>query len=178
MVFAGDCEPSTITIDNSQNVDLIIHEVFNAPETYVEKLGWTEVMAKIVAWTKHTSPEAGAQVFARAAPRLAMSYHAMIAPGTPQPIFDGIRSAYEGPLVVAQDFTVVNITPEQIVTRMVNADPLAALVQDPDYVEARGGLHQDPSVNPGQVPDWLDETIIPIPEIEEFKAKLREMGMR
>ena len=53
MVFAGDCEPSTITIDNSQNVDLIIHEVFNAPDTYVEKLGWTEVMAKIVAWTKH-----------------------------------------------------------------------------------------------------------------------------
>jgi len=42
----------------------------------------------------------------------------------------------------------------------------------------KGGLHQDPSQNPGQVPDWLDETIIPIPEIEEFKKQLRETGMR
>jgi ribonuclease Z len=178
MVFAGDCEPSTITVDNSQDVDLIIHETFNAPETYVDLLGWTEVMAKIVAWTKHTSPEAAARVFTGANPRLAMSFHAMIAPGTPQPIFDGIRSGYDGPLVIAQDFTVVNITPEQIVTRMVDADPLAALVQDPAYVEAKGGLQQDPSVNPGQVPQWLDDTIIPIPEIEEFKVQLREMGMR
>ncbi len=178
MVFAGDCEPSTITIDNSQNVDLIIHEVFNTPETYVEKLEWTEVMAKIVAWTKHTSPEAGAEVFAGVDPVLAMSFHAMIAPGTPQPIFDGIRTAYDGPLVIAQDFTVVNITPEQIVTRMVDADPLAMLVQDREYVEAKGGLHQDPSQNPGQVPDWLDETIISIPAIEEFKKQLRDMGMR
>ena len=178
MIFAGDCEPSTITIDNSQNVDLIIHEVFNTPETYVEKLEWTEVMAKIVAWTKHTSPEAGAEVFAGSDPLLAMSFHAVIAPGTPQPIFDGIRTGYDGPLVIAQDFTVVNITPEQIVTRMVDADPLAMLVQDKEYVEAKGGLHQDPSQNPGQVPDWLDETIISIPVIEEFKKQLREMGMR
>ena len=107
-----------------------------------------------------------------------MSYHAMIGPGTPQPIYDGIRSGYDGPLVIAQDFTVVNITPEQIVTRMVEAVPWAYLVTDSDYVEAKGGLQQDPSQNAGQVPDWLDETIIPIPEIEEFKNQLREMGMR
>lgn len=61
---------------------------------------------------------------------------------------------------------------------MVDADPLAALVQDPAYLETKGGLQQDPSQNPGQVPDWLDETIIPIPEIEEFKVQLREMRMR
>ena len=92
MVYAGDFEPSTITVENSQNVDLIIHETFNPPETYVEKMGWTEQMAKLVAWTKHTSPEAAAKVYAATEPGLAMSFHAMIAPGTPQPIHDTLGS--------------------------------------------------------------------------------------
>ena len=178
MVFAGDCEPSTLTVDNSQDVDLIIHETFNPPETYVENFGWTEQMAKIVAWTKHTSPEAAAKVYAAANPGLAMSYHGTIAPGTPQPIMDGIRTGYDGPVVVAQDFTVVNITPEQIVTRMVDVVPWAFIVSDKEYIASMGGSNQDPSQNPGQLPQWLEDTVIPVPEIEAFKAELREAGMR
>ncbi len=177
MVFAGDCEPSTFTVENSQDVDLIIHEVFNPPETYMDKLGWTEVMAKIVAWTKHTSPEAAAKVFTGTNPGLAMSFHAMIAPGTPQPIYDGIKAGYDGPVVVAQDFTVVNITPEQIVTRMVEYVPWPFIVADHDYIARMGGSNQDPSQNPGTLTDWLEESVIPVAEIEAFKAQLREMGM-
>jgi ribonuclease Z len=141
-------------------------------------MGWTEVMAKIVAWTKHTSPEAAAKVYAATNPGLAMSFHGMIAPGTPQPIYDGIRSGYDGPVVVAQDFTVINITPEQIVTRMVEFDPLPFLVSDPEYIARMGGSNQDPSQNPGVLTDWLEESIIPVAEIEAFKAELREKGMR
>jgi ribonuclease Z len=178
MVYAGDCEPSTLTVDNSQNVDLIIHETFNPPETYVDKMGWTEQMAKIVAWTKHTSPEAAAKVYARTNPGLAMSFHGTIAPGTPQPILDGIRTGYDGPVVVAQDFTVVNVTPEQIVTRMAEIDPLAFIVSDPEYIAAMGGANQDPSQNPGTLPQWLEDTVIPVPEIEAFKKQLFEEGMR
>jgi ribonuclease Z len=178
MVYAGDCEPSTLTVDNSQNVDLIIHETFNPPETYVEKMGWTEQMAKIVAWTKHTSPEAAAKVYARTNPGLAMSFHGTIAPGTPQPILDGIRNGYDGPVVVAQDFTVVNITPEQIVTRMAKTDPWAYIVSDSEYIAAMGGSNQDPSQNPGTLPQWLEDTVIPVPEIEEFKKQLHEEGMK
>ena len=33
MVFAGDCEPSSLTVENSQDVDVLIHETFNPPET-------------------------------------------------------------------------------------------------------------------------------------------------
>lgn len=178
LVYAGDCEPSTLTVENSQDVDLIIHETFNAPETYVEKMGWTEEMAKIVAWTKHTSPEAAGKVYAATNPGLAMSFHATIAKGTPQPILDGIRTEYQGPVVVAQDFTVVNVTPEQIVTRMVDVDPLAFLVSDQEYIKSMGGSNQDPSQNPGALPQWLEDTVIPVPKIEAFKAQLREMGMR
>ena len=177
VVYAGDCEPSTLTVENAQNVDLLIHEIFNPPETYVEKLGWTELQAKIVAWTKHTSPQAAAKVFSETNPKLAMGFHAMVAPGTPQPILDGVRSGYDGPFAVAQDFTVVNITPNQVVTRQVDVVPWDFIVSDDAYIEKMGGVNADPSLMHG-LPGWLEDTVIPVPEIEEFKQQLEEMGAR
>ncbi len=177
MVFAGDCEPSTLTVENSQGLDVLIHEIFNTPETYVEKMGWTEQMAKIVAWTKHTSPQAAAKVFEATKPRLGVGYHSMIASGTPQPILDGIRTGYDGPVVIAQDFTVINVTPEQIVTRMAAFEPAPFLVSDPEYTAAMGGANQDASVMHG-ISQWLDDTIISVPEIEAFKRELADKGMR
>jgi len=41
-----------------------------------------------------------------------------------------------------------------------------------------GGSNQDPSQNPGVLPQWLEDSIIPVAEIEEFKAQMREQGMR
>ena len=107
-----------------------------------------------------------------------MSFHGTIAPGTPQPILDGIRNGYDGPVVIAQDFTVINVTPEQIVTRMAKTDPWAYIVSDPEYIAAMGGSNQDPSQNPGTLPQWLEDTVIPVPEIEAFKKQLYEEGMR
>ncbi len=177
MVFAGDCEPSSLTVENSQNVDVLIHEVFNPPQTYMDKLGWSEIQAKIVAWTKHTAPEAAANVFSQTNPGIAMGFHGMIAPGTPQPILDGIRSGYDGPVVVAQDFTVINVTPEQIVTRMLEFEPGPFLASDPEYLASKGGTHTDPSVMHG-LPQWLEDTVLGIPMIDEFKQQLAALGMR
>ncbi len=70
------------------------------------------------------------------------------------------------------------MTPEQIVTRMVEFIPWPFIVADPEYIESRGGSNQDSSQNPGTLPEWLEDTIIGIPEIEEFKKELRESGMR
>jgi ribonuclease Z len=176
-VYAGDCEPSTLTVEQAQNVDLLIHEIFNPPATYVDNMGWTEIQAKIVAWTKHTSPEAAAKVFAGAKPRVAMGFHALVAPGTPQPIVDGVRTGYEGPFTLAQDFTVVNITPEQIVTRMADVVPWAYIVTDNEYTARMGGVNPDPSVMAG-LPEWLEETVISVPQVEAFKQQLKEMGAR
>ena len=177
MVFAGDCEPSSLTVENSQNVDVLIHEVFNPPQTYMDKLGWSEIQAKIVAWTKHTAPEAAASVFSQTKPGIAMGFHGMIAPGTPQPILDGIRTGYDGPVVVAQDFTVINVTPEQIVTRMLEFEPGPFLASDPEYLASKGGPRPDGSLM-HQLPQWLEDTVLGIPMIDEFKEQLRAQGMR
>lgn len=177
VVYAGDCEPSTLTVENSQDVDLLIHEIFNPPATYVENMGWTEMQAKIVAWTKHTSPEAAAKVFAGASPRMAVGFHAMVAPGTPQPILDGVRTGYAGPFTLAQDYTVFNVTPDQVVTRQAKVHLWDFIVTDAEYAARMGGVQTDPSVMTG-LPDWLTETIIPVDEIEEFKQQLKLLGAR
>jgi ribonuclease Z len=175
VVYAGDCEPSTLTVEHAQDVDVLIHEIFNTPETYVDKMGWTEIQAKIVAWTKHTSPEAAAKVFEATKPGIAMGFHAIVAPGTVQPIMDGVRTGYDGPFTLSQDYTVVNVTPSQIVTRMVDVVPWDFIVTDAAYAERMGGVNTDPSLMTG-LPQWLSDTVIPIPEIEEFKKQLAEMG--
>jgi ribonuclease Z len=178
MVFAGDCEPSSLTVENSQDVDVLIHETFNPPETYMDKLHWTEIQSKLVAWTMHTAPEAAALVFEATKPGLAVSFHAMVAPGTPQPLFDRLRTGYEGPWVMAQDFTVINVTPEQIVTRMVAFEPGPMPVPPPqEYIERMGGVRPSPDKVRASMPDWLAETIIPVPMIEEFKEELKAKGL-
>ena len=145
--------------------------------TVLRKMGWTQQMAKIVAWTKHTSPQAAAKVFEATQPQLAVGFHSMIAPGTPQPILDGVRTGYDGAVLIAQDFTIINVTPAQIVTRMAAFEPAPFLVSDPAYVQQMGGMNQDASVMHG-VSKWLDDSIIPVPEIEAFKAELAAKGMR
>jgi len=177
MVFAGDCEPSTLTVENSQDVDVLIHEIFNTPETYVDKLKWSETMAKVVAWTQHTSPEAAALVFEATKPALAVGSHSMVAPGTPQPLFDVLRAGYDGPFVVAQDFTIINVTPEQIVTRMARFEPGPFLVSDPEYVERMGGSKSDPDARRAGMPDWLSDSVIGVPKIEAFKEDLKQKGL-
>ncbi len=178
MVFAGDCEPSSLTVENAQDVDVLIHETFNPPETYMDKLHWTEIQSKLVAWTMHTAPEAAALVFEATKPGLAVSFHAMVAPGTPQPLFDRLRAGYQGPFVMAQDFTVINVTPEQIVTRMVAFEPGPLPVPpSAEYVEGKGGVHPSPDKVRASMPDWLAETIISVPMIEEFKEELKAKGL-
>jgi hypothetical protein len=108
---------------------------------------------------------------------MAMGFHAIVAPGTPQPILEGVRTGYDGPFTLAQDYTVVNVTPEQIVTRMTEVVPWDFIVTDAEYVERMGGVNTDASVMHG-LPSWLEDTVIPVPEIEEFKKELKEMGAR
>jgi ribonuclease Z len=175
LVYSGDCEPNTFTVENSQDVDVLIHEIFNTPDTYVKYQGWTEQMAKIVSWTVHTAPEAAAEVFSRTNPRLAVGFHSMIVSGTPQPILDALRTRYDGPVLISQDFTVVNITPDQIVTRMVKSEPAPFLTPPDDaYVKSKGGSQ---SKTMHLLPDWLDESIIKLDFIEEFRRELKSKSI-
>ena len=79
--------------------------------------------------------------------------------------------------MIAQDFTVINVTPQQIVTRMAAFEPAPFLVSDPEYIAAMGGSNRDASVMHG-ISSWLEDTIISLPEIQAFKKELAEKGIR
>ena len=72
---------------------------------------------------------------------------------------------------MAQDFTIINVTPEQIVTRMARFEPGPMPVADPEYVNSKGGVHPSPDKVRASMPDWLTESIISVSFIEELKQK-------
>jgi len=48
---------------------------------------------------------------------------------------------------------------------------------NPAHIQAKDGANHDPSVMHG-VSKWLDDSIIPVPEIEAFQKELAAKGMR
>ena len=55
-------------------------------------------------------------------PRLAVGYHSVQSPENNAAIMDGVRKTYDGPLALARDLMVINVTKEQIKVRMANVD--------------------------------------------------------
>ncbi len=51
-----------------------------------------------------------------------MGYHSVLSPENTAAITDGIRAVYDGPLTLARDLTVINVTKETIKIRMAIVD--------------------------------------------------------
>ena len=70
----------------------------------------------------HTAPEAFGKVMSHVKPRMAVAYHFFKDWDTTGDVFARIRSTYDGPLSLAEDFMVWNITKDDIRTRMSVVD--------------------------------------------------------
>jgi ribonuclease Z len=66
----------------------------------------------------HTSPESFGKIMSTIKPRHAVAFHFFNDEGTRYGIYDGIRATYDGPLSMAIDMMVWNITKESITERM------------------------------------------------------------
>jgi ribonuclease Z len=89
----------------------------------------------------HTAPEAFGKLMQKIQPRMAVAYHFFKDFDTTAGVNDRIRTTYDGPLSLAEDFMVWNVTKDDIVVRMAAveehtwAPPLvgeAQLPQDED----------------------------------------------
>jgi ribonuclease Z len=58
-------------------------------------------------------------------PRLAVGYHSVQSPENNAAIMDGVRKTYDGPLALARDLMVINVTKDDIVVRMAVVDEYA-----------------------------------------------------
>jgi ribonuclease Z len=66
----------------------------------------------------HTAPEAFGKIMSEIRPRMAVAYHFFKDPDTTAGVNDRIRKTYDGPLSLAEDFMVWNVTRDEIKTRM------------------------------------------------------------
>jgi ribonuclease Z len=103
----------------------------------VDKMGFTPESALLVGTQIHTAPEAFGKLMAEIKPRMAVAYHFFKDFDTTPAVNDRIRTTYDGPLSLAEDFMVWNVTKDAIKVRMAAveeatwAPPLVGVAQPP-----------------------------------------------
>ncbi|NOD65869.1 MULTISPECIES: guanitoxin biosynthesis MBL fold metallo-hydrolase GntH [unclassified Ruegeria] len=153
-VFSSDTYPNKWFKEYAKNADLAIHECFIAVPELVSKMKFTPESALLVGTQVHTAPEAFGKVMSDIQPRLAVAYHFFNDFDTVNSVYQRIRSTYDGPLSLADDFMVWNVTKDDITIRMAAteertwAPPLAAPAQAPDMQDRvnfseKAGVPQD-----------------------------------
>ena len=171
LVIGGDTFPNRWYIEYAADADVAIHETFLTPPDLVKFYGQSPGQAIAVGTQIHTSPPAFGKVMSTVKPRLAIGYHFFNEVGTHDDILEGVRSTYDGPLALATDNMIWNITKDDINQRMVVS---------PDQAWAVPGPNKPPAPPaPGSVPDpigdfiksgrWQPAVDAQAPMVDEFK---------
>ena len=151
VVIGGDTFPNKWYIKYAANADLAIHETFLTPPDLVKWYGQSPGQALGVGTQIHTSPQAFGKVMSTIKPRHAVGYHFFNEQGTHDDILRGVLQTYSGPLSLAVDNMVWNISKEKIVERMVVS---------PDQAWSVAGPNKPPSPPAkGTVPDPITDFI-------------------
>ncbi len=132
-VFGGDTYPNKWYIKYAADADVASHEAFLPPKTLAAYFGWDLAQATYVSTRIHTEPQAFGKVMSAVKPRLAVGYHSVQSPENNAAIMGGIRKTYDGPLALARDLMVINLTEKDIRVRMAIVDEY---VLPPDVTEA------------------------------------------
>lgn len=131
IIIGGDTYPNKWYIKHATNADIAIHECFLTPDELVKYYGQAPQTALGVGTQIHTSPQAFGKVMSTIKPRHAIGYHFFNEEGTRYGIYDGVRETYSGPLSLAADNMVWNITRDKITERMAVSPDQAWAVTGP-----------------------------------------------
>ncbi|GAF70132.1 unnamed protein product, partial [marine sediment metagenome] len=99
-----------------------VHECFLPPDLLIEKQGFAPLEALMVGTQGHTSPEQFGKVMSLVKPRLAVGYHFYNDFDTEPYVRERVRKTYDGPLALATDYMVFNVTKDDIRVRMSVVD--------------------------------------------------------
>jgi ribonuclease Z len=166
-VFGGDTYPNKWYIKYAADADVASHEAFLPPKTLAAYFGWDLAQATYVSTRIHTEPQAFGKVMSAVKPRLAVGYHSVQSPENNAAITDGIRKTYDGPLALARDLMVINVTEKDIRVRMAIVDDY---VLPPDVTEAYQKAPRTDEKHPSEfISDgkWKDYTPPPMPDKKE-----------
>jgi len=132
VVIGGDTAPNKWFLEYGKDADLAIHEAFMVAQTMMDKYGQPPQLAARINLTFHTSAQAFGKIISMVKPRHAVAYHFFDDEDTRYQVYDGIRETYDGPLSMATDNMVWNITREKITERMVVSPDAAWDVPGPN----------------------------------------------
>jgi ribonuclease Z len=121
-VYSSDTFPNKWWMEYAKDADIAIHECFISPESLVAKQNFTPEAALNVGTQIHTSPAQFGKVMAATQPRLAVGYHFFNDFDTVPLVLRDIRRSYDGPLALAVDYMVFNVTKDDIKVRMAAVD--------------------------------------------------------
>jgi ribonuclease Z len=171
--FSSDTLPSTGWRDHTVGADLSVHECFLPPEMMMSKLGMTASEAIFVGTQAHTSAQAFGKIMSLTQPRLAVCYHFQNDHDTALAVYSEIRKTYDGPLNLAQDFMVWNVTKSDIRTRMGVPNhesfptPPQRQKQPPDSMKILGEMFSDTTLNSVEP----ESAAVTNKQIEEFNKR-------
>jgi len=120
--FSSDTYPNKWWIEHTKGSDLAIHECFAPPSIMVNKQNFAVGDALNVATQVHTSPAMFGKVMSLTKPRMAVGYHVFNDFDTAPQILSEIRQTYDGPVELATDYMVFNVTKDDIRVRMAAVD--------------------------------------------------------
>jgi len=104
VVLSGDTRFNENVIKYGQKTDVLIHEVVHGMLDGMERSNLERIT------NNHTLPEQAGIVFARAKPRLAVFTHILLLGNTTsEDIIPATRKTYDGPLIVAEDLTQIDL---------------------------------------------------------------------
>jgi ribonuclease Z len=140
VVFGGDTFPTSWFVKYAKDADVVIHECMNTAWQLSRFYNQTPRLAVAMNTDFHTSAQAFGKVMSMIEPRHAISYHFFNEEGTRYGIHEAIRQTYDGPLSMATDMMVWNISKDEVVERMAVSTDEAW-----DVPGAEEGLAPDPS---------------------------------
>ena len=169
-VYGSDSYPNKWFNEYAKDADIAIHECFIAVPDLVRKMKFTPEQALVVGTQIHTAPEAFGKIMSEVKPRMAVAYHFFKDFDTTPEVYERIRTTYDGPLSLAEDFMVWNITKDEIKVRM-------AVVEEATWAPPLTGEAQLPGENDQQ--NYSDATGVPVKNMtnSDFIAEGRWDGV-
>ena len=155
LVYSADSQPSTFEAEQGKGADVFIHEIFPSAEEFAY-YNHMPIQAAEGVMVEHTTPAELGRVFGLAKPRLGVGMHFTLDDKLIDPLFERWRTTYNGPVLLMQDLTTINVTSDYIVVRQTKADLLAWPAIPPKPPE---GVDMSPGQpSKAQRPSWLTET--------------------
>jgi ribonuclease Z len=164
-VFSGDTKPNQFFVDHGQDADLVVHECFPPAEVHSAQSGLPLEFSRKIVNGVHSPPRAVGGVFTLTKPRLPVIYHLRANQEELVPVLEDLRVNWGGPVVIARDMMVFNISKTQITQRMAITPDLPVPV-----VPQRMKSSQDGAIQKAQeaqeMSSWLRDAAIRIEGVD------------